>query len=90
MSSINKQENKQGQDSQDGEIDDAALGAVSGGQNSQPIQKLETMVVTATRLPPSNGVFQKMDPIVVTATRLPPDTGGSQVAVNTAASKKGS
>ena len=89
MSTISDQPSQQVPDSQEGEIVDSALDAVSGGQ-SQPIQKLDTMVVTATRLPAGNAAIQKMDPIVVTATRLPPDLAGTQVASANTAGKKGS
>jgi hypothetical protein len=89
MSANNTQQVNQENAGHDDEIVDSALDAVSGGQSSQPIQKLETMVVTAKRLPANESVVQKMDTMVVTATRLPPDTGGSQLAQNTATPKKG-
>ena len=88
MSSNNKQSDQSAQGTQDDEVGDAALDAVSGGQGAQPIQKLDTMVVTATRLPPS-GAVQKLDPIVVTATRLPPDLSGAQLASASVPVKKG-
>ena len=71
------------------EIGDAALDAVSGGQGAEPVQRLETMVVTAKRIP-SGPVVQKLDTMVVTATRLPSDAMGSQVASAAGANKKGS
>ena len=89
MSSISNQTTQQGSGSHDDEVGDAALDAVSGGQGAQPIQKLDTMVVTATRLPPSGAAIQKLDPIVVTATRLPPDLNGAQLASVNVAGKKG-
>lgn len=89
MSSISKQFTQQGTGNQDDEVGEAALDAVSGGQAAQPIQKLDTMVVTATRLPSSSAAVQKMDPIVVTATRLPPDLNGAQLASANVAAKKG-
>lgn len=90
MSSNSKQPSEQGLGNQDDEVGDSALDSVSGGQGNQPIQKLETMVITATRLPPSSAAVQKMDPIVVTATRLPPDLSGAQVASASVPVKKGS
>lgn len=66
-------------DNQADEVGDVALDAVSGGQAAQPVQRLETMVVTAKRLP-AGAVIQKLDTMVVTATRLPPDLNGVQMA----------
>jgi hypothetical protein len=68
------------QQNQDDEIGDSALEAVSGGQGAMPVQKMEPVVITASRLPPSGVAVQKMDPIIVTAKRLPPDAGNIQVA----------
>ena len=89
MSSTNKPSGTQGAHNQVDEIGDAALDAVSGGQGAEPVQRLETMVVTAKRIP-AGPVVQKLDTMVVTATRLPPDAAGSQVASAAGASKKGS
>ena len=89
MSTNSNQSTQQDSGSQDGEVGDAALDAVSGGQGAQPIQKLDTMVVTATRLPPSGAAIQKMDPMVVTATKLPPDLNGAQLASANTSGKKG-
>ena len=79
----------QGAHNQTDEIGDAALDAVSGGQGAEPIQRLDTMVVTAKRIPASP-VVQKLDTMVVTATRLPPDAMGTQIASVAGANKKGS
>jgi hypothetical protein len=89
MSSINKPSSGQVSANQDDEVGDAALDSVSGGQGNEPIQKLDTMVVTAKRIPPSTAAVQKLDPIVVTATRLPPDLNGTQVASANIQGKKG-
>ena len=90
MSSISKQSAQTGEGNQDDEVGDAALDAVSGGQGAQPIQKLDTMVVTATRLPPGGAAVQKLDTMVVTATRLPTDLSGAQLASAAVPVKKGS
>lgn len=76
-------------DNQAAEVSDAALDAVSGGQGAGPIQRLDTMVVTAKRIP-GGPVVQKLDTMVVTATRLPTDLGGAQLASADATIKKGS
>ncbi len=88
MSFQRKQTSQQGIGHQDGEVGDSALDAVSGGQGGQPVQKMDTIVVTAKRIPANTAAVQKMDPIVVTATRLPPDLSGTQVAAAGARSKK--
>jgi hypothetical protein len=87
MSSISKQPNVQRQGEQD-EVGDAALDSVSGGQGNQPVQKMDTIVVTASRVPASTASVQKMDTIVVTASKQPPDLSGTQVASNSAQNKK--
>ncbi len=88
MSSANKQSKSQGLGQQKGEVGDSALDGVSGGQGEKPYQKMDTIVVTAKRIPPSTNVVQKMDPIVVTATRLPPSGGPAQVASAAGTGKK--
>ena len=90
MSSIIKKSTEQGPGDQTGEVGDTDLDAVSGGQGNMPLQKMDTIVVTATRIPTNTAAVQKMDPIVVTATRLPPDLSGTQVASATTPAKKGS
>lgn len=85
MSSNQKQSSNQ---ESDGEVGDAALDAVSGGQGSAAVQKMDTIVVTASRTPQSGAAIQKMDPIVVAAKKLPPDLSGVQVASNTSQAKK--
>ena len=89
MSSKNHTSGMQGPYNQADEIGDAALDAVSGGQAAEPIQRLDTMVVTAKRIP-AGPVVQKLDTMVVTATRLPQDAMGSQVASAAGTNKKGS
>ena len=89
MSSKSNTSGTQGADNQADEIGDAALDAVSGGQGAEPVQRLDTMVVTAKRIP-AGPVVQKLDTMVVTATRLPSDAMGSQVASAGGATKKGS
>lgn len=86
MSSNQKQSSAQGQGNQDDEVGDSALDAVSGGQG---VQKMDTIVVTAKRVPTNTAAVQKMDPIVVTAAKLPPDLSGAQLA-SAAQTKKGS
>ena len=87
MSFQRKQTSQQGIGHQDGEVGDSALDAVSGGQG-QPVQKMDTIVVTAKRIPANTAAVQKMDPIVVTATRVAPDLGGTQVASASTRNKK--
>ena len=89
MSSKNNSSATSVADNQSDEVGDAALDAVSGGQGAQPVQRLETMVVTAKRIP-TGPVVQKLDTMVVTATRLPPDLSGAQVASADPTNKKGS
>lgn len=75
-----KQSKQSGISSQNDEVGDADLDAISGGQSDMPIQKMDTIVVTAKRMPKA-----KMDTIVVTATRLPSD---SQFATANTKNKK--
>lgn len=63
----------------EGEVQDDALDAVSGGQGAAPLRKIEGITVTATRLKPDQSASRKIEPIVVTATRLP-DASSTQVA----------
>ena len=72
------QSKQSGISSQNDEVGDADLDAISGGQSDMPVQKMDTIVVTAKRIPKA-----KMDTVVVTATRLP---SNSQFAA--ASSKK--
>ena len=90
MTSISKQSTQQDQDEKDGEVGDAALDSISGGQGNMPVQKMDAITVTASRLPASTASVQKMDPIVVTAAKLPPDLSGMQVASASTQGKKGS
>ena len=89
MSSISNQSTRPGLGEHDGEVGDSDLDAVSGGQASLPVQKMDTIVVTASRMPASTASVQKMDPITVTAAKLPPDLSGTQVASASTPSKKG-
>ena len=61
---------------QEGELSEDQLDGVSGGQE---VRKMETIVVTAKRLPPEPKVV-KMETITVTASREKPDTTGASVA----------
>ena len=61
---------------QEGELSEQQLDKVAGGQE---VRKLETMTVTAKRLPPEQKVV-KLDPIVVTAKREKSDLAGAQLA----------
>jgi hypothetical protein len=54
----------------EGELSEQQLDGVSGGQE---VRKMETIVVTAKRLPPEPKVV-KMETITVTAQRDKPDT----------------
>ena len=89
MSSTNNTSGTQGAHNQVDEIGDAALDAVSGGKGAEPVQRLETMVVTAKRIP-AGPVVQKLDTMLVTATKLPSDGMGSQVASAAGATRKSS
>jgi hypothetical protein len=62
--------------SNQGELSDHDLDKVSGGQE---VRKMETIVVTAKRLPPDQKVV-KMETITVTASREKPDMSGAQLA----------
>ncbi len=71
---------------QDGEITDAALDSVSGGQGNQNV-KVESITVTATRLKPGqNAGVRPIESIIVTATKLTPDK--TQVASAGTSGKK--
>jgi hypothetical protein len=58
---------------QQGELSEEQLEGVAGGQE---VRKMETIVVTAKRLPPEQKVV-KMETITVTASRDKPDAGAS-------------
>jgi len=60
----------------EGELSDKDLDKVSGGQE---VRKMETIVVTAKRLPPEQKVV-KMETIVVTAQREKSDIAGTKLA----------
>ena len=63
----------------DGEINDAALDSVSGGQGKQPVQ-VEGFTVTATRLKPTQtAAARPIEGITVSATKLT-DKPSTQVA----------
>ena len=89
MSSKNNQSGAHGADNQTDEVGDANLDAVSGGQGAAPVQRLDTMVVTAKRIPAGPAV-QTLDTMVVTAKRLPTDLSGAQVVSADTTGKKGS
>jgi hypothetical protein len=59
-----------------GELTEAQLDKVAGGQE---VRKMETIVVTAKRLPPEQKVV-RMETIVVTAQREKSDISGTKVA----------
>ena len=59
----------------EGELSDQQLDKVAGGQE---VRKMETIVVTAKRLPPEQKVV-KMETITVSASRDKPDVGGTGV-----------
>ena len=69
---------------QEGELSEQQLDGVSGGQE---VRKMETIVVTAKRLPPEPQVV-KMETITVVAQREKPDTGGTAVATASVQKKK--
>jgi hypothetical protein len=69
---------------QDGELSEQQLDKVAGGQE---VRKMETIVVTAKRLPPEPKVV-KMETIVVTAQRDRPDLAGTKLAQADANKKK--
>jgi hypothetical protein len=89
MSSISNPSIQQAGNQND-EIGDAALDSVSGGQGEMPVQKMDTIVVTASRTPTNTASVQKMAPIVVTAAKMPPDMSGAQLASANIQNKKGS
>lgn len=66
----------------EGELSEQQLDRVSGGQE---VRKMETIVVTAKRLPPEPKVV-KMETITVTASRDKPETS-SRVAGVTSGKK---
>jgi hypothetical protein len=68
----------------DGELSEQQLDKVAGGQE---VRKMETIVVTAQRLPPEPKVV-KMETIVVTAQRDRPDLAGTKLAQADANKKK--
>jgi len=69
---------------QQGELSEEQLDGVSGGQE---VRKMETIVVTAKRLPPEPKVV-KMETITVVAQREKPDVGGTSVATASVGKKK--
>lgn len=68
----------------DGELSEQQLDGVSGGQE---VRKMETIVVTAKRLPPEPKVV-KMETITVTAQRDKPDASSTRIAGIAATTKK--
>ena len=89
MSFKNNPSAAHGADNQIDEVGEANLHAVSGGQGAAPVQRLDTMVVTAKRIP-ARPVVQKLDTMGVTAKRLPTDLSGVQVVSAYPTVKKGS
>ncbi len=69
---------------QEGELSEQQLDKVAGGQE---VRKMETIVVTAKRLPQDQKVV-KMETIVVTAQREKPDLAGTKLAETDAKTKK--
>ena len=69
---------------QEGELSEQQLDKVAGGQE---VRKMETIVVTAKRLPPEQKVV-KMETIVVTAQREKSDIAGTKLAQTDAKTKK--
>ena len=69
---------------QDGELSEQQLDGVSGGQE---VRKMETIVVTAKRLPPEPKVV-KMETITVTASREKPDATGAGIQTASVQKKK--
>ena len=69
---------------QDGELSEKDLDKVAGGQE---VRKMETIVVTAKRLPPEQKVV-KMETLVVTAQRDKPDIAGTKIAAVDSKTKK--
>jgi hypothetical protein len=80
--------NDQTKKQNDGEINDSALDAVSGGQGNQAT-RTDSFVVTATRLKPAQTTSTRpVEGIVVTATKLTPDKSSTQVASAASGPKK--
>ena len=71
-------------DKKQGELSEEQLEGVAGGQQ---VRKMETIVVTAKRLPPEQQVV-KMETITVSASREKPDTGGASVQTASVQKKK--
>jgi hypothetical protein len=69
---------------QDGELSEQQLDKVAGGQE---VRKMETIVVTAKRLPQEQKVV-KMETIVVTAQRDKSDAAGTKLAQADSKTKK--
>ena len=69
---------------QQGELSEEQLDGVSGGQE---VRKMETIVVTAKRLPAEPKVV-KMETITVVAQREKPDAGGTAVHTASVVKKK--
>lgn len=63
-------------DKRDGELSEQQLDGVSGGQE---VRKMETIVVTAKRLPPEPKVV-KMETITVTAQRDKGEASSTRIA----------
>lgn len=68
----------------EGELSEQQLDKVAGGQE---VRKMETIVVTAKRLPPEQKVV-KMETIVVTAQREKTDVAGTRLAQADSKTKK--
>ena len=68
----------------EGELSEQQLDKVAGGQE---VRKMETIVVTAKRLPPEQKVV-KMETIVVTAQREKSDIAGTRLAQTDNKTKK--
>ena len=68
----------------EGELSEDQLDGVSGGQE---VRKMETIVVTAKRLPPEPKVV-KMETITVTASREKPDGTGAGIQTASVQKKK--
>jgi outer membrane cobalamin receptor len=69
---------------QEGELSEQQLDKVAGGQE---VRKMETIVVTAKRLPQEQKVV-KMETIVVTAQREKNDVAGTRLAQADSKTKK--
>jgi hypothetical protein len=85
MSTTENKETQKSGAAQDGELSDHELDGVSGGQGD--VLKMDTIVVTAKRVPTAQPVA-KMDTLVVTAKRETPGIAGAQVASADGAIKK--